>query len=47
MAAIDLPKPVVANDRARAVRDAAKALRQALAAQALESLETEEGEGVK
>ncbi|MFD1613378.1 hypothetical protein ACFSCW_16380 [Sphingomonas tabacisoli] len=46
LAVADVPKPVVAApqapDRVKAVRDAAKALREALAA-----LETEEGEGVK
>jgi hypothetical protein len=42
VAAVDLPKPAPAPDRVKAVRDAAKALREALAA-----LEAEEGEAGK
>lgn len=42
VAAVDMPKPPLAPDRVRAVRDAAKALREALAA-----LETDEGEAGK
>lgn len=41
-AVVDLPKPTPSVDRARAVRDAAKALREALAA-----LEADEAAGVK
>lgn len=39
VAAVDVPKPALAPDRVKAVRDAAKALREALAA-----LETDDGE---
>ena len=42
VAAVDVPKPALAPDRVKAVRDAAKALREALAA-----LEAEEGEAGK
>jgi hypothetical protein len=42
VAAVEMPKPAPVVDRAKAVRDAARALREALAA-----LEAEEGEAVK